>query len=137
MLAYTGLKKYLFSASIFCRRTFYPHGATEVEFPFSHIKRLQAAKIQRSTRTLSGATRFGSYVIVVAPISPPLLVADSTFFLRSFLRAMRGHLLRVGASLAVINDQNRRPGGKHDKDSLRPAGLDHRSFPLVRLAAQR
>ena len=45
-----------------------------------------------------GSTKFGSYVIVVAPTSPPLLVADSTFFLRSFLRAMRSHLLRVGAS---------------------------------------
>ena len=29
---------------------------------------------------LSGATRLGSYVIVVAPTSPPLLVADSTTF---------------------------------------------------------
>ena len=55
-----------------------------------------------------GSTRLGSYVIVVAPTSPPLLVVDSTtFFLRSFLRAMRGHLLWVGAFLAVINDQSK------------------------------
>ena len=55
-----------------------------------------------------GSTRLGSYVIVVAPTSPPLLVGDSTtFFLRSFLRAMRCHLQRVGASLAVINDQSK------------------------------
>ena len=64
-------------------------------------------KYQMSTRTLSGTTRLGSYVIVVAPTSPPLLVADSTFFLRSFLRAMRGLLLLVGASLAVIIDQSK------------------------------
>ena len=54
-----------------------------------------------------GSTRLGSYVIVVAPTSPPLLVADSTFLLRSFLRAMRGPLLRVGASLAVSNDHSK------------------------------
>ena len=69
-------------------------------------------KYQRSTQTLSGTTRhhsarLESYVIVVAPTSPPLLVADSTFFLRSFLRAMRGLLLQVGAFLEVINDQSK------------------------------
>ena len=32
---------------------------------------------------------------------------------------------------------NRRPWGKHEEDSLRPASLDHRSVPLVRSAAQR
>ena len=82
-----------------------------------------------------GSTRLGSYVIVVAPTSPPLLVVDSTtFFLRSFLRPFCGsvHLWR-----SVMISQNRRPGGKHEEDSLRPAGLNHRSVPLVRLAAQR
>ncbi len=40
----------------------------------------------RSQGPLS-STMLGSYVIVVAPTSPPLLVVDSTtFFLRSFLR---------------------------------------------------
>ena len=53
-----------------------------------------------------GSTRLGSCVIVVAPSSPPLLVVDSTFF-TSFLRGMRGHLLRIRVSLAVINDQSK------------------------------
>ena len=43
--------KYLFSASIFYRRTFYSRGMTEVEFPFFHMKKLQGAKIQRSPWT--------------------------------------------------------------------------------------
>ena len=53
-----------------------------------HIRALvgRIDKYQRSTRTLSGTTRLhevGSYVIVVAFPSPPLLVVDSTpFFLQ-------------------------------------------------------
>ena len=50
-------------------------------FPFFHMKKASAAKIRKSTRTLSGATRLhevGSYVIVVAFTSPPLLGADSS-----------------------------------------------------------
>ena len=61
-----------------------------------------------------GSTRLEPYVIVVAFTSPPLLVADSTFFFPShryaltvLLRAMRGSLLRVGVSLTVLNDQSK------------------------------
>ena len=52
-----------------------------------HIRALVGRMInnQRSTQTLSLATRLGSYVIVVAPTSPPLLVADSTFFTVLFM----------------------------------------------------
>ena len=100
----------LFSASIFWR-TFYPRGATEVEFPFFHIKRLQAAKIQGSTRTLSGDNRLPEARVLRYRGRTHLTATSSggfnNLFLRSFLRAMRGHLLRVGASLAVIIDQSK------------------------------
>ena len=37
-------KKYLFSTSIFYRRTFYLCGAAEVVLPFFHMKKASAAK---------------------------------------------------------------------------------------------
>ena len=38
---------------------------------------------------------------------------------------------------SLMTSRNGRPGGKHEEDSLRPAGLNHRSVPLVCSAAQR
>ena len=49
--------------SIFCRRTFYSRGATELEFPFFHIKRLQSAKTQRSPRTFFSSPVVGLHSV--------------------------------------------------------------------------
>ena len=54
-----------------------------------------------------GSTRLGSGIIVVAPISPPLLVADSTFFFTVLFKGYERSPSLVGASLAVINDQSK------------------------------
>ena len=69
------------------RVCFGPATGPTLKTALCHIRVLvgRIDKYQRSTRTLSGATRLheaGYYVNVVASTSAPLLVADSTFFLR-------------------------------------------------------
>ena len=101
-----------------------------------------ATNKERSTRTLSGANRHHEARVLRYRGCTHLTTTScgrfNNLFLRSFLRATRGVLLRsehLWRSLMII--RNRRPGGKHEEDSLWPSGLNHRSVPLVRLAAQR
>ena len=66
------------------RVDFGPATGPTLKTALCHIRALvgRIDKYQRSTRTLSGATRLyevGSYVIVVAFTSPPLLVVDLPF----------------------------------------------------------
>ena len=72
-----------------------------------HIRALVGCidKYQRSTRTISGATRLHEARVLRYRGFTHLTTTSSgkfnNLFLRSFLRAMRGLLRRVGASLAV------------------------------------
>ena len=93
-LAYTGLKKYLFSTSIFYRRTFYSRDAVEMVLPFFHMKKTSAVKKIGCLRGRSqgplGSTRLESYVIVVAFTSLRLQVVDSTPFFSLQIALLQG-----------------------------------------------
>ena len=59
------------------------------------------------------------------------------YALKVILRIIRGAFCGLEYLWrSLTTSQNRRPGGTHEEDSLRPLGLNHRSVPLVRLAAQ-
>ena len=67
-------------------------------------------KYQRSSRTLSGATRLHEARVLRYRGCTHLTATSRgrfNLFLRTFLRAIRGLLLQVGVSLAIINDQSK------------------------------
>ena len=75
----------------------------------------------------------------------PLQVVDSLSFffsshwyaLKVLLRTIRGPFCGLEYLWqSLTTSRNRQPGGKHEEDSQRPPGLNHRSVPLVRLAEQ-
>ena len=93
---------------------FSPATGPTLKMALCHIRALVGRMInnQWSTRTLSGAIRLHeAQVLRYRGCTHRTATSNggfnNLFFLRSFLRVMKGHLLRVGASLEVINDQSK------------------------------
>ena len=121
------------------RVVFGPATWPTLKMALCHIRALVRCidKYQKSIRMLSRATRFHAARVLRYHGCTHLTATSSGRFNLFFTVLFKGYERSPSVGRSISGGRNRRPGGKHEEDSLRPAGLDHRSVPLIRLAAQR